>query len=70
MFAELWEKDHLSKCKREEMETAMQLERNREMLRVCTYIHTYICIVYIDRNIHTYTHTYTDIRTYIHTYRY
>lgn len=34
MFAELWEKDHLSKCKREEMETAMQLERNREMLRV------------------------------------
>ena len=34
MFAELWEKDHHSKCKREEMETAMQLERNREMLRV------------------------------------
>lgn len=34
MFADLWEKDHHSKCKREEMETAMQLERNREMLRV------------------------------------
>lgn len=43
MFAELWEKDHLSKCKREEMEAAMQLERNREMLRVsgAAYINTY-----------------------------
>ena len=36
MFAELWEKDHHSKCKKEEMEAAMQLERNREMLRVST----------------------------------
>lgn len=41
MFVELWEKDHLSKCKREEMETAMQLERNREMLRVNNYIYRY-----------------------------
>ena len=34
MFAELWEEDRLTKSKREEMEAAMQLERNREMLRV------------------------------------
>jgi len=34
MFTELWEEDRLAKSKREEMETAMQLERNREMLRV------------------------------------
>ena len=34
MFAELWEEDRMAKSKREEMEAAMQLERNREMLRV------------------------------------
>jgi len=38
MFADLWEKDRVSKCKREEMEAVMQLERNREMLRVSNSI--------------------------------
>lgn len=41
MFAELWEKDYISKCNREEMEAAMQLERNREMLRVNNLIPSY-----------------------------
>ena len=34
MYAKLWERDHLAKCKREEMETALQLERNRAALEV------------------------------------
>ena len=64
MFTELWEQDHLSKCKREEMETAMELERNREMLRVNnpTYIRTYIT------HIGTYVCTYIHVCTYVHTY--
>ena len=39
MYACLWEEDRLAKCKREEMETVMQTERNRETLKVhCTTI--------------------------------
>ncbi len=34
MYAGLWEKDRHAKCKREEMETTLQLERNTEMLQV------------------------------------
>ena len=34
MYACLWEEDRLAKCKREEMETIMQTERNRETLKV------------------------------------
>lgn len=46
MYAKMWEEDRLAKCKREEMETAMQIERNREALKVHIYItlhvHTYM----------------------------
>ena len=34
MYARLWEEDRQAKCKREEMEAALQLERNREMIEV------------------------------------
>ena len=34
MYARLWEEDRQAKCKREEMEAALQAERNREMLQV------------------------------------
>ena len=34
MYARLWEEDRQTKCKREEMEAALQIERNREMLKV------------------------------------
>ena len=34
MYALLWEKDQVAKCKREEIEAALQIERNREMLKV------------------------------------
>lgn len=34
MYAEMWEKDRQAKCRREEMEAAQQLERNRETLKV------------------------------------
>lgn len=47
MFAELWEKDRVSKCEREEMEAAMQLERNREMLRVSNSVSS------LTKNYHT-----------------
>lgn len=36
MYATLWEKDRQAKCKREEMEAALQIERNKEMLKVLT----------------------------------
>ena len=36
MYARLWEEDQVAKCKREEIEAAMQIERNREMLKVLT----------------------------------
>ena len=36
MYASLWDKDCQAKCKREEMEAAMQVERNKEMLQVLT----------------------------------
>lgn len=34
LYAKLWEEDRKAKCQREEMEAAMQLERNMEMLKV------------------------------------
>ncbi len=34
MYAKLWNEDYLSKCQREEMEAALQIERNKEMLEV------------------------------------
>lgn len=34
MYARLWDEDRQTKCKREEMEAALQIERNREMLKV------------------------------------
>ena len=34
MFAQMWKDDYSAKCKREEMEAALQIERNREMLKV------------------------------------
>ena len=34
MYARLWDEDRQTKCKREEMESALQIERNREMLKV------------------------------------
>ena len=34
IYARLWEEDRLTKCKREETEAAMQVERNREALKV------------------------------------
>ncbi|CAI8040663.1 Cilia- and flagella-associated protein 53 [Geodia barretti] len=36
IYARLWEEDQAAKCKREEIEAAMQIERNREMLKVLT----------------------------------
>ena len=34
MYARLWDEDRQTKCKREEMEAALQIERNKEMLKV------------------------------------
>ena len=34
MYAKLWDEDRRTKCKREEMEAALQIERNKEMLKV------------------------------------
>lgn len=34
MYARLWREDILAKAKREEMEAVLQIERNREMLKV------------------------------------
>lgn len=51
MYAKMWEEDRLTKCNREEVETAMQIERNREALKVCTqsactlYIYQYTLIL-------------------------
>ena len=36
MYADLWEDDRAAKCAREEIEAALQIERNREMLKVLT----------------------------------
>lgn len=36
MYASLWEEDRAAKCRREEIEAALQIERNREMLKVLT----------------------------------
>ena len=36
MYAHLWEEDQAAKCRREEIEAAMQIERNEEMLKVLT----------------------------------
>lgn len=36
MYARLWEEDRAAKCKREEIEATLQIERNREMLKVLT----------------------------------
>ncbi len=35
LYADLWEKDIQAKSAREEMESALQLERNKELLKVC-----------------------------------
>ena len=34
MFAKLWEEDIRAKARREEMEATLQIERNREQLKV------------------------------------
>ena len=34
MYAHLWKEDMLAKAKREEMEAVLQIERNKEMLKV------------------------------------
>lgn len=34
MYAQLWKEDMLAKAKHEEMEAVLQIERNREMLKV------------------------------------
>ena len=34
MYADLWEEDRVAKCRREEIEAALQIERNREMLKI------------------------------------
>ena len=39
MYAQLWKEDMLAKAKREEMEAVLQIERNREMLKVGILIH-------------------------------
>lgn len=36
MYARLWEEDRAAKCKREEIEATLQIERNHEMLKVLT----------------------------------
>ena len=45
MYAKLWQEDFESKSKREEMETALQIERNKEMLKVRSVI--IISVLYI-----------------------
>lgn len=35
MYAKMWQEDVDAKCKREEMEEAQKIERNRQMLKVC-----------------------------------
>ena len=34
MYAQLWKEDWAVKCQREDMETVLQIERNKEMLDV------------------------------------
>lgn len=34
MYAKMWKEDQEAKRKREEMEAALQIEKNREMLKV------------------------------------
>ena len=34
LYAQMWQADHLVKCRREEMENTLQIERNKEMLDV------------------------------------
>lgn len=36
IYASMWEEDRSAKCRREETEAALQIERNREMLKVLT----------------------------------
>lgn len=36
MYTALWEQDRMAKCRREEIEAALQIERNKEMLKVLT----------------------------------
>ena len=45
MYAQMWEEDRLIKSKREEMEAALQIERNREALKVEHLLlhYTYYC---------------------------
>ena len=36
MYTALWEQDRMAKCRREEVEAALHIERNKEMLKVLT----------------------------------
>ena len=47
MYAKLWDEDRQTKSKREEMEAALQIERNREMLKVVytTTLLSYVLLV-------------------------
>lgn len=37
IYAKMWKEDELIKAKREEMEAALQIERNKEMVGVSTH---------------------------------
>ncbi len=47
LYADLWEKDRLAKSTRENMETALQIERNKELLKVCLSIRRLTILVAI-----------------------
>ncbi len=41
-YAGLWEKDRLAKCAREEMDGVLQIERNKEMIKVSQKVYIII----------------------------
>ena len=45
LYAQLWDQDRTAKCAREEMESALQIERSREMLKVRVLLSTLVYII-------------------------
>ena len=56
MYAKMWKEDYLSKCQREVVEEALQIERNKEMLEVCMntifFCFLYACVSLIKKKLH------------------
>lgn len=45
LYAKLWDQDRSAKCAREEMESALQIERNREMLKVRIFLSVLVNVI-------------------------